>query len=98
VHSSSHNFGIKGGRMNIIEKLELIERVDALTQRKATGTPKDLSNRLSVSTRNVFYIINTMKELGAPISFCKFRNSYFYEEEVKFTFGFKPLQQYALSS
>jgi hypothetical protein len=74
--------------MNLIQKLELIERVDALIRRKATGCPTELSNKLTISKRNVFNIINTMKDLGAPIRFCKHMNSYYYEEKVTFSFGF----------
>ena len=76
--------------MNLIEKLELMQRLDALIRRKATGTPNQLSDRLSVSRRNVFNIINTMKDMGAPIYFCKTRNSYCYEQKVTFTYGFTP--------
>jgi hypothetical protein len=74
--------------MNLLAKLELIQRVDALIRRKGTGTPTHLSDRLGISKRNVFNLINTMKEMGAPIYFCKNRNSYCYEEEVTFSFGF----------
>lgn len=76
--------------MNLISKIELIARVDALIRRKGTGTPQNLSIRLGISKRNVFNLINTMKEMGAPIYFCKSRNSYCYEEEVVFSFGFLP--------
>ena len=77
-------------RMNFLAKLELIMRVDALVRRKGTGSPNSLSTRLGISKRNVFNLINTMKDMGAPIYFCKSRNSYCYEEEVSFSFGFMP--------
>ncbi|MBL4709407.1 MAG: hypothetical protein JKY48_13300 [Flavobacteriales bacterium] len=83
--------------MNLLEKIKLIERVDALIRRKATGTPSQLSKKLGISKRNVFNLINTMKEMGAPISFCKNTNNYCYEEMVAFTFGFISKKQQIIS-
>lgn len=74
--------------MDIIEKLKQIERFDYLIRRKTTGTPKELSNKIQISERQVYNIINTMKNMGAPIYFCTFRQSYCYKQDVSFTFGF----------
>jgi len=75
--------------MNLLEKIRLIERVHGLITREGTGSPAMLANRLNISERNIYNLINVMKEMGAPIYFCKSRNSYCYEEEVRFSFGFK---------
>lgn len=75
--------------MNLLDKIRLIERVDALINRKSTGSPQHLAQRLNVSERNIYNIINTMKDLGAPIYFSKERKSYCYKEDVRFSFGFK---------
>lgn len=74
--------------MSIIKKLQLIERVDALIQRKATGNPHQLSQKLDLSERQVYNLINTMKDMGAPILYCTYIKSYYYEKQVKFSFGF----------
>jgi len=74
--------------MNLTSRLELIKRVDALIQMKGTGTPENLSIRLGISKRNVFNLINTMKDMGAPIYFSKSRSSYCYSEDGNFVFGF----------
>lgn len=75
--------------MNLLDKIELIERVDSLIMRKGTGTPSSLADRLGVSSRTIYYLINMMKELGAPIYYCKIRSSYCYREDVFFSIGFK---------
>ncbi|MBP6446222.1 MAG: HTH domain-containing protein [Saprospiraceae bacterium] len=74
--------------MNLMEKIRMIERVDALIRRKATGTPRDLAEKLKVSERLVYNLIVLMKELGAPIYYCDQRCSYCYEYEVEINFGF----------
>lgn len=74
--------------MDLIQKIRLIERLDYLIQRKATGTPKDLSEKLKLSERHIYNIINDMKVMGAPIIFCNIHKSYCYQEHVTFKFGF----------
>lgn len=74
--------------MSFIEKLRQIERVDCLIRRKSTGSPKDLSIKMGISERQIYNIINDMKDLGAPIFFCKFSQSYCYEDKgTIFRFG-----------
>jgi len=76
--------------MTFIEKLEQIERVDALIRRKGTGSPRSLAEKLSVSERYIYNLINLMKDMGAPVYFCNSQNSYCYSEAVKFSLGFLP--------
>ena len=55
---------------------------------QATGSPNDLANKLSVSRRCLFTIINLMKSMNAPIKFCTSNQSYYYERECHFAIGF----------
>jgi Mn-dependent DtxR family transcriptional regulator len=82
--------------MNFHDRLHVIERIDALIKRKGTGSPSQLASRLGISERSVYAIIQSMKELGAPIYYDHYRLSYCYSEEGKFVFSFQPLSnQYA---
>jgi len=74
--------------MDLFSKIKLIERLDHLIRKCATGSPRELSCRLAISERQVYNIINEMKDLGAPITYCNARKSYRYEDEVTFKFGF----------
>jgi len=74
--------------MKLLETLSLIERTDQLIRLKATGTPTQLANKLTISERSARRLINTMKEMGAPIKYCTHRRSYYYEDNVYFRFGF----------
>ncbi|GLU55974.1 hypothetical protein Dfri01_54350 [Dyadobacter frigoris] len=56
--------------------------------RKATGSPADLAVKLDLSERAVFEYIRAMREMGAPISFCPHRRTYYNEREVRFNMGF----------
>ena len=73
-----------------LESFKRIERIDRLIRIKATGNPDQLATKLGMSRRSVFEYINLMKENGAPIKFCHFRQSYYYDEVgfFKITFHF----------
>lgn len=74
--------------MTFIEKLNVIERLDQLIRMKATGSPDELAQRLEVTRSTVYEIIACMKSLGADISYCKNRKSFYYETEKELAIGF----------
>jgi len=65
-----------------------LQNIDRLIRIKATGTPHQFAQRLDISERLLYKYLSTMKELGAPIIYCKNRQSYYYESEGHFDFQF----------
>ena len=72
--------------MKLMAQMRFLEHIDFLIRTKATGTPKDFSKRLNISERKLFRIISDLKSEGFPIAYCKARQCYYYEEEVKINF------------
>ena len=72
---------------NILERLE---RIDHLIRIKGTGSPAELAKRLNMSQRNIYQYLNLMREMGAPIKFCPFRETYYYSEDGQFMARFQP--------
>ena len=66
-----------------------LQRLDYLIRIKASGTPKQFAQRINVSERTLYRLIDTMRSLGAPIAYCESRSSYYYTEEGEFTFTFQ---------
>jgi biotin operon repressor len=79
---------LKPKPMNIIDIKEELKRVDRLIRLKATGNPKELAEKLQISERHVYRIINQLKEIGCPVYFDKDRGSYCYSERGKLIFKF----------
>lgn len=69
-------------------KLKL-EQADQLIRLKATGTATQFAEKLGMSKRNLHRLLDFMRELGAPIAYCKTHFRYYYEYEVEFFFGFR---------
>ncbi|WP_339694692.1 hypothetical protein [uncultured Roseivirga sp.] len=73
----------------MIKQLQRIERLHGLIRLKATGNPKECARKLKISERQLYRLIDLMKELNAPVYYNIFVNSYCYEHEVEWTYGFK---------
>lgn len=80
--------------MTFLEKLNTMKRLDQLIRLNATGNPSILSNKLGVSRRSVFDLINLMKAMNAPIDYCNYSQSYFYKYECELVVDFMKLKTY----
>lgn len=74
--------------MNAIDIKAQIDRLNQLIKLKATGSPKELAQKLDTTERTVYRIIKQLKEMGCPIFYNKIRGSYCYEHEGNLTFKF----------
>ena len=63
--------------MKFYEYREQLERIENLAKKNATGTPKELANRINVSERTIFRLIQNMKDFGIEIEYCRKKNTYF---------------------
>ena len=72
------------------EIFQRLVRIDQLIRIKATGTPVELADKLGISERSVYEYLNLMKDLGAPIKFSSYRQTYYYDEEGSFNISFLP--------
>ncbi len=72
----------------LTKQISLIERIDQLARLHATGTPTELASRLGISKAKLYRVIDVMKELQAPIVYNIARQSFEYEEAVRFKCGF----------
>lgn len=75
--------------MKLIEHIHLLSRLDYLIRRKATGTPRHLAQRLNISERHVYRLINELKIIGFPVEYNRNRDSYCYEGDVSIHFKIK---------
>ncbi len=75
--------------MTLIDQIRRIERLDYLIRNKATGTPAELARKLGMSQSQMFNLLKFFRErMDAPIYYSRLHQSYCYEIEVKFNFGF----------
>ena len=75
--------------VNLLECIDKIEKLDALIRYENTGKPNELAAELNLSERHVYRLIGFMKNMGAEIIYCRYKQTYKYVNPVKFTFGFE---------
>ena len=77
--------------MAITSYFERLQWIDQLIRMKATGSPQELADKLGVSKRTIYEYIQALKDLGAPVYYCKASGSYLYKENGRFEINFKKI-------
>lgn len=72
--------------LNLLNRLEYI---DYLIRSKKTGRPEALAEKLGLSERSLYNLLNDLKSFDAPIRYDKNIESYYYEYDGDFSFRFK---------
>lgn len=62
--------------MNFIDYSEKLEAVFLLVERKATGSPNELANKLNVSEKTARRMVNCLRQRGEKIKYCRINQSY----------------------
>lgn len=79
--------------MPVLKYLGRLSRMNDLIRRKATGTPEEFACKMSMSRSALMRDLSELRNLNAPIKFDHDRQTYYYDEEGTFEFGFKRLSE-----
>lgn len=75
--------------MALYDYLNRIRRLDNLIRQKRTGAPKELAEKLGISERWLYTLLDELKtELNCPIRYDRRRRSYVYKKPGKVVIGF----------
>lgn len=64
--------------MKTLKQLERLRKAHKLIKQENTGTPAEFAKKLHVSERELYRILEYLKEVDAVISFSRTSNSYYY--------------------
>jgi len=70
--------------LNTIKNLERLQRLHQLIEQEVTGSPKELANRMRISERLVYNLIEQFKEYNANICYDRRRRTYYYCDDFQF--------------
>lgn len=76
--------------MSLNNKIERIKRMHDLIRYKRTGKPDQFARKMGLSESMLYNMLKELKQLGAPIAYCRYRESYEYMHPVEFRVGFIP--------
>ena len=66
--------------MNNLKQIQRLRRIHQLIKNERTGTPKELSRKLNVSERQVYMILDQLREMDAPIKYNRRSSTYYYDD------------------
>jgi len=64
--------------MKTLKQLERLRRAHLLIQQEHTGSPAKFANKLAVSERQLYNIIDYLKEIDAPLNYSRKVETYYY--------------------
>tara|TARA_R110002073_G_scaffold220418_1_gene380527 strand:+ start:8807 stop:9124 length:318 start_codon:yes stop_codon:yes gene_type:complete len=67
--------------MKTLKQLERLRKMHKLIKRNSTGSPTEFSSRLHISERELYRMLEYLKELEAKISFSRNSNTYYYTDD-----------------
>jgi biotin operon repressor len=67
--------------MHAIKYLDRLKYINKLIKTGSTGSAKEFARKLNISESHLYRLIKELKDMGAPIEFCRHSNCYCYTEE-----------------
>ena len=78
--------------MGIEKSFAIVEQMDHLIRIKKTGNPTAFAQKLEIGRSTLFEYLDIMRALGARISYDKYRQTYYYENNGMFDFHFQEIK------
>jgi hypothetical protein len=67
--------------MNFNKQPDRIQKMHRLIQAETTGCPEQFAQKLHLSRRQLYNELERLKELDAPIKYCKKKTSFYYTQD-----------------
>jgi predicted DNA-binding transcriptional regulator YafY len=75
--------------MSGLKYITRLERIDQFIRQERTGTAPEFAGRLEISVRQLYNLIEELKDLGLPIEYCRIRRTFFYRTQCRIVFEIK---------
>jgi hypothetical protein len=67
--------------MKTIKHVERLQRLHNLIEMECTGSPFQIAERLRISERTVYYLIEQLRDYEAQIGYDRGRKTYYYKDD-----------------
>jgi transcriptional antiterminator len=65
--------------MNFLKLFDRINRIHRFILSESTGNPDSFAKKLDISRRQLYYELESLKDLSAKVKYCKKRETFYYE-------------------
>ncbi len=66
------------GTMKTLKQIQRLQKTHQFIQQENTGTPKEFAQKLHISERELYNVINHLKNLEAHVSYSRKTTTYYY--------------------
>ena len=77
--------------MDIFASLFRLHRIHQLILQETTGTPSELALRVQLHKRQIYNILDKLREKGAIIEYNNTKRTYYYVEDFQFDINIGPV-------
>lgn len=67
--------------MKTLQQLEKLKQIHQHIKHEKTGSPNEFAGKLRMSRRQLYYFIEYLKEIDAPILYRKRENTFYYSSD-----------------
>lgn len=67
--------------MKSLRRIQQLRKLHGMIKLESTGSPKEMARRMSVSERQLYHLLEQLREMEAPIRYNRRVNTYYYAEE-----------------
>lgn len=67
--------------MKTLKNLERLQQLHNLIETEKTGTPLELANKMDISERLVYNLLEKLKDLNANIGYNRKNKTYYYDDD-----------------
>lgn len=71
--------------MQLLKTVQQLEHLNYLIRTHSTGNPSAFASRLQLSERQLYRLIEELRDLGFPIRYSVKQHFYYYSEDVELT-------------
>jgi hypothetical protein len=72
--------------MSAMKYISRLERIDQFIRQERTGNAPSFARRLEISVRQLYNLIDELKDLGLPVDYCRIRQTYYYKYHCRIVF------------
>lgn len=70
--------------MQLFETINRARQMHSYIRREATGSPDEFAERLHLSRRMLYYLLEELKDLGAEIGYNRNKETFYYRNNFEF--------------
>ena len=75
--------------MTALRYISRLERIDQMIRQEKTGNAPEFAKKINLSERQLYNLLDELKDLGLPVVYSRFRQTFYYEYSCRLVVDIK---------